>query len=118
MVSILNAGGLGTGGFNFDAKLRRPSIDLEDLVIAHIGGMDAYALAFRLARRIRAEGRLDEFVRARYASFDSGYGRDIEKRRVGLRDLNRLVLTRLGEPKPRSGKQEYLENLISTYLHG
>jgi xylose isomerase len=80
--------------------------------------MDAYALAFRLARRILAEGRFDEFIRDRYASFDSGFGRDIEKRRVGFRDLNRLVLGRLGEPKPRSGKQEYLENLLNSYLHG
>jgi xylose isomerase len=80
--------------------------------------MDAYALAFRLARRILAEGRFDEFIRDRYASFDTGFGRDIEKRRVGFRDLNRLVLGRLGEPKPRSGKQEYLENLLNSYLHG
>jgi xylose isomerase len=118
MVPIMRAGGLGTGGFNFDAKLRRASIDPEDLFIAHIGGMDAYALAFRLARRILAEGRFDEFIRDRYASFDTGFGRDIEKRRVGFRDLNRLVLGRLGEPKPRSGKQEYLENLLNSYLHG
>jgi len=116
--TILKAGGLGTGGFNFDAKLRRPSIDPEDLFHAHIGGMDAYALAFKLARRILAEGKFDQFVRERYASFDSGYGRDIEKRRVGFRELNKLVLTKLGEPKPRSGKQEYLENLLNTYLHG
>ena len=118
MVSILRAGGLGRGGLNFDAKLRRASIDPEDLFLAHIGGMDAYALAFRLARRILAEGRFAEFVRNRYASFDTGFGRDIEKRRVGFRELNRIVLNRLGEPKPRSGKQENLENLLNAYLHG
>ena len=59
-----------------------------------------------------------QFVADRYASFDTGYGRDIEKRRVGFRELNKLVLSKLGEPKPRSGKQEYLENLLNTYLHG
>ncbi len=118
MVSILRAGGLGSGGFNFDAKLRRPSIDPEDLFHAHIGGMDAYALAFKLARRILAEGKFEQFVQERYASYDSGFGRDIEKGRVGFRELNKLVLTKLGEPKPRSGKQEYLENLLNTYLHG
>jgi xylose isomerase len=118
MVSILRAGGLGRGGFNFDAKLRRPSIDPADLFHAHIGGMDAYALAFRFARRILAEGRFEEFVRARYASYDSGLGRDIEKRRAGFRELSRAVLTKLGEPTPRSGHQEYLENLLNTYLHG
>jgi len=118
MVSILKAGGLGTGGFNFDAKLRRPSIDPEDLFFAHIGGMDAYALAYKIARRIRADGKLDAFVAARYASYDTGYGRAIERRRTNFRELNRLVLTQLGEPKPRSGRQEYLENLIMQYLHG
>jgi xylose isomerase len=118
MISILRAGGLGKGGFNFDAKLRRPSIDPEDLFHAHIGGMDAYALAFKLARRILAEGKFTQFLKDRYASFDTGFGRDIEKRRVGFRDLNKLVLGQLGEPKPRSGKQEYLENLLNSYLHG
>lgn len=118
MVSILRAGGLGTGGFNFDAKVRRQSIDLDDLFHAHIGGMDAYALAFKIARRILAEGKFTQFVADRYASFDAGFGKDIEKRRIGFKDLNKLVLTKLGEPKPRSGKQEYLENLLNTYLHG
>ncbi|MSU23564.1 MAG: xylose isomerase [Opitutus sp.] len=118
MVSILRAGGLGTGGFNFDAKLRRPSIDPEDLFHAHIGGMDAYALAFKLARKILADGKFESFVSDRYASYDSGYGRAIAKRRTNFRELNKLVLGKLGEPKPRSGKQEYLENLLNTYLHG
>ncbi|MCW5547507.1 MAG: xylose isomerase [Opitutaceae bacterium] len=117
MISILKAGGLGTGGFNFDAKLRRPSIDPEDLFHAHIGGMDAYALAFKLARKILADGKLEQFVADRYASYDTGYGRDIEKGRVGFKELNKLVLTKLGEPKPKSGKQEYLENLVMQYLH-
>ncbi|HVT74179.1 MAG TPA: xylose isomerase [Lacunisphaera sp.] len=118
MLSILQAGGLGTGGFNFDAKLRRPSIDAEDLFHAHIGGMDAYALAFKLARRIIADGKLAEFVAARYASYDSGYGRDIETGKADFPALEKLVLSKLGEPTPRSGRQEYLENLLMSYLHG
>lgn len=118
MLSILKAGGLGSGGFNFDAKLRRPSIDLEDLFYAHIGGMDAYALAFKLALKIRADGKLDKFVANRYASFDQDYGQAIEKRKVGFKELEKLVLTKLGEPMPRSGRQEYLENLLNSYLHG
>lgn len=117
MMSILKAGGLGTGGFNFDAKLRRPSIDLEDLFIAHIGGMDAYALAFKLARRILAEGKFEKFIAERYASYDTGYGRDIEQGKASFKSLEKLVLTKLGEPKPKSGKQEYLENLLMQYLH-
>jgi xylose isomerase len=118
MISIVKAGGLGSGGFNFDAKLRRPSIDPEDLFHAHIGGMDAYALAFKVARRILADGKFEQFVANRYSSFDVSYGRDIEHRKLGFKDLSKLVLTKLGEPKPRSGKQEYLENLLNTYLHG
>jgi len=82
MVSILRAGGLGTGGFNFDAKLRRPSIDPEDLFHAHIGEMDAYALAAKIARRILADGKFETFLQERYSSFDSGYGRDIDTRRT------------------------------------
>jgi xylose isomerase len=117
MVSILKAGGLGSGGFNFDAKLRRPSIDPEDLFHAHIGGMDAYALAFRIARRILADGVFTDFVADRYASFDSGFGREIETGKATLASLEKLVLTRLGEPTPRSGRQEYLENLLMSYLH-
>lgn len=118
MVSILRAGGLGSGGFNFDAKLRRPSIDPDDLFHAHIGGMDAYALAFKLARRILAEGKLEQFVATRYSSYDSGYGKEIETGKASFKSLEKLVLTQLGEPKPKSGKQEYLENLLARYLHG
>ena len=117
MTSILRAGGLGSGGFNFDAKLRRPSVDLEDLFYAHIGGFDAYALAFKVARRILADGKFDAFVRERYASFDTGFGADIERRKIGFKQLEKLVLGSLGEPTPRSGRQEYLENLLNTYLH-
>jgi xylose isomerase len=117
MLSILRAGGLGSGGFNFDAKLRRPSIDLEDLFHAHIGGMDAYALAYKLALKIRADGKLEKFLKDRYASYDSDFGKAIEKGKIGFRDLEKLVLKKLGEPKPKSGKQEYLENLLNTYLH-
>jgi xylose isomerase len=118
MVSILRAGGLGSGGFNFDAKLRRASTDLEDLFYAHIGGMDAYALAYKLALKIREEGTMDKFIADRYASYDADYGIAIEKGKTGFKELEKLVLTKLGEPTQRSGRQEYLENLLNTYLHG
>jgi xylose isomerase len=117
MFSILKAGGLGSGGFNFDAKLRRPSVDIEDLFYAHIGGMDAYALAYKLALKIRAEGKLEGVVKDRYASYDAGYGQAIERGKSSFGELEKLVLTRLGEPTPKSGRQEYLENLVNTYLH-
>ncbi|MFI4890198.1 MAG: xylose isomerase [Steroidobacterales bacterium] len=116
MTSILRAGGLGQGGLNFDAKLRRPSVDPEDLFHAHIGGFDAYALAFKIARQIIADGILDKHVAERYASYDSGIGRDIAERRVGFRKLEQLAL-QSGEPELRSGRQEYLENLVMQYVH-
>ena len=118
MLSVLRAGGLNSGGINFDAKLRRPSIDPEDLFHAHIGGMDTFALAYKIALKIRADGKLEKFLKDRYASYDSDYGKAIEKGKIGFRDLEKLVLKKLGEPKPKSGKQEYLENLLNTYLHG
>ena len=80
--------------------------------------MDAYALGFKIARRILAEGRFEQFVANRYASFDTGYGKDIEKGKASFKSLEKLVLSKLGEPTPKSGKQEYLENLLNTYLHG
>lgn len=117
MISILRAGGLGSGGFNFDAKLRRPSTDPKDLFYAHIGGMDAYALAFKLARKVLADGKFTDHVKNRYSSFDTGFGKDVEKKKVGFKDLEKVAF-KLGEPKLRSGHQEYLENLLNTYLHG
>jgi xylose isomerase len=117
VVSILRAGGLGTGGLNFDAKLRRASVDAEDLFHAHIGAFDAFALAYKVARRIIADGVFDELLAQRYASYDEGVGRDIAERRVGFKELERLTLER-GEPTPRSGRQEYLENLLMHYVHG
>ena len=117
MVSILRAGGLGSGGFNFDAKLRRPSIDPEDLFFAHIGGFDAYTLAFKLARKIIADGKFTQFVAARYNSFNVGFGRDIETGKLGFKELEAIVF-KVGEPVPHSGRQEYLENLLNQYIHG
>jgi xylose isomerase len=117
VVSILRAGGLGTGGLNFDAKLRRASVDPEDLFHAHIGAFDAFALAYKVARRIIADGVFDEMLAQRYASYDAGVGRDIAERRVGYKELEALTIE-LGEPTPRSGRQEYLENLLMHYVHG
>ena len=94
------------------------SIDPEDLFYAHIGGMDSYALAFKVARQIIADGQLEGFVADRYSSFDSGFGRDIEKGSIGFKELEKLVLSKLGEPTPKSGRQEYLENLLNRYLTG
>lgn len=117
MMAILRAGGLGRGGLNFDAKLRRPSIDAEDLFHAHIGAFDAYALALKVALRIIADGEFEKFVSERYASYDAGIGYDIAHRRVGFKELEQLTF-KLGEPSPRSGRQEYLENMLMHYVNG
>jgi len=116
MVSILRAGGLGSGGFTSMRSCGGPPSSGGPLY-AHIGGFDAYALAFKIARRILAEGRFTEFVAARYNSYNVGFGRDIEAGKVGFADLEKIVL-QLGEPVPHSGHQEYLENLLNQYLHG
>lgn len=116
MMSILKFGGLGSGGFNFDAKLRRPSTDLADLFYAHIGGMDAYAQALRIAHRINSEGKFTKHVAERYSSFDSGFGKDIESGKADFDSLSKLVLGKLGEPTLKSGQQEKLENLFNNEL--
>jgi xylose isomerase len=112
---VLGMGGFTTGGLNFDAKLRRSSTDLEDLFLAHIGGMDAFALGLLAAERIVKDGRLDAFVKARYASFDSGSGADFEKGRL---DFGKLAASGKGGLPLLSGKQEYLENLFAQLVYG
>jgi xylose isomerase len=116
MLSILKHGGLSTGGVNFDAKLRRESIDAEDLFHAHIGGMDAFARGLKIAAAIRADGRLAEFVKTRYASWDSGLGARIESGQENLRSLEARMLDQGEAAANLSGRQEYLENLINEFI--
>lgn len=116
MLVIMKQGGIQPGGTNFDAKVRRESIDPVDLFHAHIGGMDAFARGLKIAAAIRADGVLTDFVRQRYASFDTGIGRKIEIGTVDFRDLEALMLEQ-GEAAPNvSGRQEMLENLINRYI--
>ena len=116
MLTLLKMGGLTTGGVNFDAKVRRESFEPLDLFYAHIGGMDTFARGLKIAAAIRADGRLAEFVRGRYASYDSGLGAKIEARRTNFRELEAHVL-RIGEAAPNSsGRQEFLENLINEFI--
>ena len=112
MLVVLSQGGLGSGGLNFDAKLRRSSIDLDDLFIAHIGGMDCFALALITADRIIREGVLSSFVKKRYRSFDDGPGRRFEEGELTLEDL-RDYAAKNGEPAHFSGRQEMLENYVA-----
>jgi len=112
MMIILKNGGLGSGGLNFDAKIRRNSTDREDLFLAHIGGMDAFALGLLIADKLISDGKLDQFLKDRYASFDSGKGKEFEEGKLSLEDL-RDYAAKQGAVKQTSGKQEMLENYIN-----
>ncbi|WP_454828040.1 xylose isomerase [Pseudoxanthomonas wuyuanensis] len=114
MLVVLRQGGL-EGGLNFDAKARRESTDLEDLFIAHIGGMDAFARGLEVAHALLTGSPWEQWRKDRYASFDSGAGRDFEAGRLSLADLHGLALAQ-GEPAQASGKQERYENLLNQYL--
>ncbi|HZJ88069.1 MAG TPA: xylose isomerase [Sphaerochaeta sp.] len=114
MLVILNAGGLGTGGLNFDAKRRRNSTDDEDLFIGHIGGMDSFALGLEIAQRIIDEGLFSSFIKERYSSFDTGAGKQFADGKMDLSEL--AELGRSAKIVTRSGKQEYLNNLLNSYI--
>lgn len=116
MLVLLKYGGVAPGGVNFDAKVRRESIDPIDLFHAHIGGIDAFARGLRIAAAIRADGRLAEFLKQRYASWDSGLGAEIEKGQHNLETLADLALAETQPIRLASGRQEMLENLINQFL--
>jgi xylose isomerase len=113
---ILLAGGFTTGGFNFDAKIRRQSIDLEDLFHAHIGGIDVLARALLIADRIIENQALDRAVAERYVGWDKSLGRDILDGKLSLEQLAERAASQNLDPAPRSGRQEALENLVSRLL--
>ncbi|GAB3562159.1 xylose isomerase [Spirosoma luteolum] len=112
---IHQAGGIKPGGINFDAKVRRNSTDMDDLFIAHISGMDAFARSFIVADAILRESDYLKFRAERYASFDSGQGKAFEDGKLTLEDLRAYTLEH-GEPQVRSGKQEWLESIINQYI--
>jgi xylose isomerase len=116
MLSILKMGGFKTGGTNFDAKVRRESFEPVDLFYAHIGGMDAFARGLKIAAAIRKDGRLGDFVRQRYSSWDSGIGAKIESGKASFKDLEAYMLQK-GDITPNtSGRQELLENIINEFI--
>jgi xylose isomerase len=116
MLTILKMGGFTTGGTNFDAKVRRESFEPIDLFYAHIAGMDTFARGLKIASAIRRDGRLAEFVRQRYSSWDSGIGKKIEEGKVGFKELETYMLKK-GDVEPNaSGRQEFLENLINEFV--
>ncbi len=115
MLIILEAGGFGGGGINFDAKIRRNSTDPADLFYAHIGGMDIFARALIVADNILQKSEYKKLRKDRYASFDTGKGKDYEAGKLTLEDLRAYAIEN-GEPKTTSGMQEYIENLINRYI--
>lgn len=112
MMAVLRMGGFKTGGLNFDAHIRRNSVDLEDLFIAHIGGMDTFALGLEKAQAILDDGRLPKMLKERYASFDSGNGKKFEDGGMNLEELAALATT-YGNFGRTSGKQELYENIFN-----
>jgi len=115
MLVIIETGGFKSGGINFDAKLRRNSTDLEDIFIAHIAGMDAFARAYEIAYDILEKSPYRKMRRERYASFDSGYGKSFEDGKLSLEDLRELAIQN-GKPEQISGKQELYEAIINQYI--
>jgi xylose isomerase len=116
MLVVLGQNGLGSGGLNFDAKVRRESFEPVDLFHAHIGGMDAFAHGLKIAAAIRRDGVLRDFVKERYASWDTGIGTEIESGQARFEELEAYMLKKGEAAANTSGRQEMLENVINRYL--
>lgn len=116
-LEIIRAGGFATGGFNFDTKLRRQSIDEVDLFHGHIGGMDTIALAYMLAAELHEEGFLSEFKDKRYSGWNEQLGQDILAKKLDLQQTSDWAVRNEINPKGVSGRQEMLENHINTKIH-
>ena len=115
MLVFLKAGGLTTGGVNFDAKVRRNSTDAEDLFIAHIAAMDVFARGLVIADKIMTDSDYEKLRTARYASFDAGKGAEFASGKMSMEDLYKIGVA-AGEPAQISGKQELFEQLINLYI--
>ena len=116
LYTILQGGGFTAGGVNFDAKIRRQSIDAEDLFHGHIGGMDTCAHGLLVAAAMIEDGALAAAVRERYAGWQTEHGRDMLAGKLSLADLSAQVLAGDCDVAPRSGQQEKFENLVRRYL--
>jgi xylose isomerase len=116
MYHILQGGGFTTGGLNFDAKVRRQSLDPDDLLHAHIGGMDVSARGLLIAARMIEDGQLANHVKERYAGWETPEGKAMLSGQKSLADIAAMVEAKNHEPQPRSGRQEYLENLVNRFV--
>ena len=113
---ILKAGGLGAGGFNFDSKVRRQSIDPADLLYGHIGGLDVCAQALLAAARLIEDGKFDAALAARYAGWGAAEAQAMLAPGSTLDGIAARVIDQGLDPKPRSGRQEFMENLLNGYV--
>lgn len=118
MYEILKAGGFTTGGFNFDARLRRPSIDGEDLFHGHIGGMDTMALALERAAKMIENDKLSNNIAQRYAGWNDGLGRKILAGDLSLEEIANYAVHNNVIPIKESGRQECLENIVNGIIYG
>ena len=118
MYEVLKAGGFTKGGLNFDAKTRRGSNTPEDIFLANIAGMDAFALGLRLADKLLQDGRIDEFVAQRYASYTHGIGKKIVDGTATIEELEKYALSMGDVTTNTSGRQEYLENVLNEVMFG
>ena len=113
---IVKAGGFTTGGLNFDAKIRRQSLDPDDLLHGHVGGMDACARAWEIATKMVADGALEKMVAARYAGWDKPANAKMLSGKMSLADIAARVEKDKLDPQPKSGRQELMENILGRYM--
>jgi xylose isomerase len=116
MYLILKGGGFKGGGINFDAKVRRQSIEPDDIFHGHIGGMDVCARALLIAEKMLVDGKLEKLVSDRYAGWSSSFGRDVLQGKMSLEAVAARTLTNNLDPRPVSGRQELLENILNRFV--
>lgn len=116
MVEVLKNGGIAPGGLNFDSKLRRGSFDLEDLFIGYISGMDTFAKGLLVAASLVNDGRIETFIKDRYASYRSGIGKSIIESTVGFEELTTYAMDN-DQIVNQSSKQEWLETVVNDVIY-
>jgi len=114
MKTVIEQGGIAPGGLNFDSKVRRESIDVEDMFIAHIGAIDTFARGLKIAAHLLNDNIIPKLVKERYSTYDAGIGHDIDHGKATLEQCEEYILKH-GEPKLTSGKQEKFELLYNYY---
>lgn len=118
MYEVIRSGGFTTGGLNFDAKPRRASFTVDDMILSHIAGMDAFAAGLKIASRLWEDQVLESNLKTRYSSYQSGIGKKIISNEVGFKELENYIMNKKELAHNESGKQEYLEAIINQYMIG